>query len=142
MSSAVRGSGSPDKTSENEPGSLHLFEEALEKAHRSEAAIYSVGLGRRLDEQLDLQRRRSLKDILETFARETGGRAYFPERAGELSGIYKEIASDLKQQYGLGYTSNNSARDGRWRAISLHVGDPEMQVQARSGYYAPDPGLP
>lgn len=134
--------GRDQALTENEPGSLHLFEEALEKAHRSEAAIYSVGLGRRLDEQLDLQHRRSLKDILETFARETGGRAYFPERAGQLSGIYKEIASDLKQQYGLGYTSSNGTRDGRWRSITLEVRDPEMKVQARSGYYAPAPGLP
>jgi VWFA-related protein len=134
--------GRDQALTENEPGSLHLFEEALEKAHRSEAAIYAVGLGRRLDEELDLQRRRSLKDILETFARETGGRAYFPERAGQLSGIYKEIASDLKQQYGLGYTTSNSERDGRWRDITLKVRDPEMHVQARSGYYAPGPGLP
>jgi VWFA-related protein len=134
--------GRDQALTENEPGSLHLFEEALENAHRSEAAVYAVGLGRRLDQELDLQRRRSLKDILETFARETGGRAYFPERAGELSGIYKEIASDLKQQYGLGYTSDNGARDGRWRSITLEVRDPEMEVQARSGYYAPDPGLP
>jgi VWFA-related protein len=134
--------GRDQALTENEPGSLHLFEEALEKAHRSEAAIYSVGLGRHLDEEFDLQRRRSLQDILETFARETGGRAYFPERAGQLSGIYKEIASDLKQQYGLGYTSNNGTRDGRWRGITLEVRDPEMQVQARTGYYAPGPGLP
>jgi VWFA-related protein len=134
--------GRDQALTENEPGSLHLFEEALEKAHRSEVAIYAVGLGRRLDEELDLQRRRSLQEILETFAHQTGGRAYFPERAGQLSGIYREIASDLKQQYGLGYTSNNGARDGRWRDITLEVRDPEFQVQARSGYYAPGPGLP
>jgi len=134
--------GRDQALTENEPGSLHLFEEALEKAHRSDVAIYAVGLGRGLDEEFDLERRRSLKEILDTFARETGGRAYFPERAGRLSGIYKEIASDLKQQYGIGYTSTNGARDGRWRSITLEVIDPGMKVQARSGYYAPAPGLP
>jgi VWFA-related protein len=101
-----------------------------------------VGLGRHLENQLDLERRHSLREILETFASQTGGRAYFPERAGQLSGIYKEIASDLRQQYGIGYSSTNSTRNGRWRSISLTVRDPEMKVQARAGYYAPDPGLP
>jgi VWFA-related protein len=134
--------GRDQSLTENEPGSLHLFEEALEKAHRAETAVYAVGLGRHLDAELDLQRQRSLKEILEMFARQTGGRAYFPERAGQLSGIYKEIASDLKQQYGIGYTSTNGTRDGRWRGIVLKARDAALQVQARKGYYAPGPGAP
>jgi Ca-activated chloride channel family protein len=134
--------GRDQSLTENEPGSLHLFEEALRKAHQSEAAIYAIGLGRHLESEFDLQHVRSLKEILETFARETGGRAYFPARAGQLSHIYAEVASDLKQQYGLGYTSTNVARDGKWRAITLEVKPPGLDVQARSGYYAPGPALP
>ncbi len=134
--------GRDQALAENEPGSLHLFEEALEKAHRAEVAVYAVGLGAHLENEMDLQGVRSLKEILETLARETGGRSYFPERAGQLSGIYRQIAADLKHQYALAYTSTNRAHDGRWRAITLRTRRPELVVQARTGYYAPGPEAP
>jgi len=127
---------------ENEPGSLHLFEEALARAHRSDVSIYSIGLGPHLDTEMDLQGAHSLKEILETFARETGGRSYFPERAGRLSGIYRQIASDLKRQYALAYSPINAAHDGRWRSITLRTRQAGLEVQARAGYYAPGPAAP
>jgi VWFA-related protein len=134
--------GRDQALAENEPGSLHLFEEALERAHRAEAAIYSIGVGPRLESELDLRRARSLKDILETLARETGGRAYFPVRAVDLPEVYRQIASDLRQQYTLAYTPTNVARDGRWRVIAVTVADPRLAVEARAGYYAPGPDGP
>ena len=74
---------------------------------------------------------------LEQSARETGGRSYFPERAGQLSGIYRQISADLKHQYALAYTSTNHARDGLWRTITLKTRQPGLEVQTRAGYYAP-----
>ena len=124
---------------DNEPGSLHLFEEALEKARRSEVAIYAIGLGRHLDTELDLRHERSLKDILDQLARTSGGRSYYPERGGQLSGIYRQIAADLKAQYALAYVSSNPARDGTWRSITVRTRNPGLDVEARSGYYAPGP---
>jgi Ca-activated chloride channel homolog len=131
--------GRDQALTDNEPGSLHLFEESLEKAHRSEVAVYAIGLGRHLDSELDLRHERSLQEILDTLGRTSGGRSYYPERAGQLSGIYRQIAADLKTQYALAYVSSNRARDGRWRAISLRVKRPDLEVQARAGYYAPGP---
>jgi VWFA-related protein len=128
---------------DNAPGSLHLFEEALERAHRAEVAVYAIGLGRHLENEMDLQRARSLKEILDTLARQTGGRSYYPERAGQLAGVYRQIAADLKRQYALGYVSTNRTRDGKWRAIALRVrGDAGLLIRSRSGYYAPGPGAP
>ncbi|HEU4403541.1 MAG TPA: VWA domain-containing protein [Candidatus Polarisedimenticolia bacterium] len=134
--------GRDQALTENEPGSLHLFEEALQKAHRAEVAVYTVGLGHHLENEMDLQYTRSLADILETLARETGGRSYYPERAGQLSRIYTEVASDLKRQYALAYASTNRTRDGGWRSITLRVRRSGLEVQARRGYYAPGPGTP
>ncbi len=129
--------GRDQALTDNEPGSLHLYEEALEKAHRSEVAVYAIGLGPHLDTEMDLRHERSLKEILDMLARTTGGRSYYPERPGQLSGVYRQIAADLKAQYALGYTPANRARDGRWRAIGLRTKNPELEVQARTGYYAP-----
>jgi Ca-activated chloride channel family protein len=131
--------GRDQALTDNEPGSLHLFEESLERAHRSEVAVYAIGLGRHLDHELDLRHERSLQEILDTLARTSGGRSYYPERAGQLSGIYRQIAADLKTQYALAYVSSNRARDGRWRAITLRTKSPDLEVEARAGYYAPGP---
>ena len=100
-------------------------------------AVYAIGLGPHLDTEMDLRHERSLKEILDVLARSTGGRSYYPERPGQLSGVYRQIAADLKAQYALGYTPSNRARDGRWRSIILRTKNPGLEVQARSGYYAP-----
>jgi len=131
--------GRDQALTDNEPGSLHLFEEAMERAHRSVVSLYTIGLGRHLDTELDLRHERSLMEILDTLARTSGGRSYYPERAGQLSGIYKQIATDLKAQYTLAYVSTNPSRDGRWRAISLTAKSPDLEVESRAGYYAPGP---
>lgn len=54
-------------------------------------------------------------------ADQTGGRMYSPRKIQELSGIYLEIASDLRVQYQLGYNPSNRVHDGRWREISVKV---------------------
>lgn len=134
--------GRDQALTDNEPGSLHLFEEALEKAHRSDVAVYAIGLGPHLDTEMDLRHERSLKEILDTLARATGGRSYYPARPGQLSGVYRQIAADLKAQYTLAYSSTHRAADGKWRTITLTTKDPELEVRARSGYYAPGPAKP
>lgn len=134
--------GRDQALTDNEPGSLHLFEEALEKAHRSEVAVYAIGLGPHLDTEMDLRHERSLKEILDTLARATGGRSYYPARPGQLSGVYRQIAADLKAQYTLAYSSTHRVADGKWRTITLTAKDPELEVRARSGYYAPGPPKP
>lgn len=129
--------GRDQALTENEPGSLHVFEEALERVQRSDAAVYAIGLGARLDQEMDLERRRSVKDLLETLASQTGGRAYFTQKPSALEEVYRQVAADLKDQYLLAYAPTNSARDGRWRTIEVKVKDPALRITARPGYFAP-----
>lgn len=122
---------------ENAPGSLHTFEETVDAAVRSEAVVYAIGLGARLENEPDLAQRTSLRRILETFADKTGGRFYNPERAGQLEGVYQQISEDLGRQYSLAYSPSNQARDGHWRAIRVEVTRPGSRVVTRPGYFAP-----
>jgi Ca-activated chloride channel family protein len=124
---------------ENAPGSLHLFEEAVDSVVRSEVVIYAIGLGARLEDETDLAQRRSLKEILQTFAEKTGGRFYNPERSSQLSGIYQQITEDLGRQYSLSYNPTNQSHDGRWREITVEVNIPDARVVTRPGYFAPSP---
>ena len=97
-------------------------------------------VGPRLDQEMDLERRRSVKDLLETLAVQTGGHAYFTQKASALEEVYRQVAADLKDQYLLAYASSNTARDGRWRSIEVKTADPSLKVTARAGYFAP--GVP
>jgi Ca-activated chloride channel homolog len=67
----------------------------------------------------------------------TGGRMYAPKKIAELSGVYSEIADDLRIQYQLGYNPSNQAHDGKWRKIRVEL-DRELEaiIRTRQGYYA------
>jgi hypothetical protein len=58
----------------------------------------------------------------------------------ELHGIYTTIATELAQQYTLGYISTNGRRDGKFRRVAVRVVDrPDVRARTRSGYQAPKP---
>jgi VWFA-related protein len=69
-------------------------------------------------------------------AQETGGRAFFPLRAEDLSGIYGQIADELASQYTLGYTPRNGKRDGAWRRVVVQLTRANVTPRTKRGYYA------
>jgi VWFA-related protein len=73
---------------------------------------------------------------MEMIANQTGGRMYAPKRINQLSGVYSEIADDLRVQYTLGYTSSNQGPGGEWRQVEIKLRDrPDLIVRTRKGYY-------
>jgi len=124
---------------ENAPGSLHLFDEAVNAVVRAEVVVYSVGLGSRLEDETDLAQQRSLRSILETFSERTGGRFYNPEHPGQLASVYQQITEDLGRQYSLSYSPSNQAQDGKWRTVKVEILRPGARVLTRPGYFAPSP---
>ncbi len=77
------------------------------------------------------------RNQLQEIADQTGGRMYSPHKIDELSGVYSEIADDLRIQYQLAYNSTNLAHDGAWREIRILIDNrPEAVVRTRKGYYA------
>jgi VWFA-related protein len=88
---------------------------------------------------------------MNTFARMTGGRAYFPRFEAELPGIFHDIAGDIRNQYSLAYHPTNPKLDGTYRKLKVEVVAPDggslkvrdqhgkdvkLQVVAREGYTA------
>jgi hypothetical protein len=55
----------------------------------------------------------------------------------ELAAIYKSILDELGSQYVLGYVSDNPARDGKFRRITVELDSPELKLRHRRGYDAP-----
>jgi Ca-activated chloride channel family protein len=77
--------------------------------------------------------------FLRALAKETGGRAFLPSREEELESVHMVLSSDVQNRYLLSYTPSNQEVDGKWRAITVAVTDPDLKVRARAGYFAPKP---
>ena len=78
--------------------------------------------------------------VMRSFAEATGGVTFMTSNVRELHGIYTKIATELAQQYTLGYISTNGRRDGTFRRVVVRVVDhPEVRARTRSGYQAPKP---
>ncbi|MGB8989147.1 MAG: VWA domain-containing protein, partial [Candidatus Sulfotelmatobacter sp.] len=62
---------------------------------------------------------------LNTFAKLTGGRAYFPRFEGELPGIFQEISADIRNQYTISYHPTNAKLDGTYRKLKVELQAPD-----------------
>lgn len=115
--------------------SLVTYEEVLDLAKRSATTIYSIGLQSR--ETALSKGFKEAEFVLRQLAQETGGRAFFPQRAEDLAGIYGVIADELASQYVLGYASTNQKRDGAWRRLNVQVNRQGTTARTKRGYFAP-----
>jgi len=88
---------------------------------------------------------------MRTFASLTGGHAYFPRFEAEFSGIFHDIAADIRNQYTLAYHPTNTKLDGTYRKLKVELQgsdggplkirdqkgkDVKVIVYARDGYTA------
>jgi hypothetical protein len=71
----------------------------------------------------------------ESLAADTGG--FTVKNTNDLATGIKRIADETQSYYLIGYNSTNTARDGRFRKISVKVAGKNLRVRARKGYYAP-----
>ena len=105
----------------------------------SDVQIYAIGIVNSY--YSDFAQGRSGRAVLEEMTEVTGGKAYFPNSVYELEDICTKIAIELKNQYVLGYSSTNPAKDGRWRKIKVKLnapkGLPSLSVRSKTGYFAP-----
>ncbi|MGE3277560.1 MAG: VWA domain-containing protein [Vicinamibacterales bacterium] len=73
----------------------------------------------------------ALRDITD----DSGGRTEIVRSMRDLDPATAGIASELTQQYYLGYPSPGHD-DGRWHTIRVEVNNPSLRVRARRGYTA------
>ena len=80
------------------------------------------------------------REALAKISEETGAKAFFPQKTTEMGTIVSEIAHELRNQYGIGFVSSNTAKDGSWRRVKVTLegaNAPQCHVRARTGYFAP-----
>src|SRR5689334_7916769 len=136
------------------------FDKARKAIQDGGVPIYAIGLMQSLRIMYDqymgaMQRMDFLQadNQMNTFAKETGGMAFFPRFYGEFPNIYQTIHQALRNQYSLGYAPTNTAKDGKFRKIKVELVNPatneplrvvdekgkpiKYSVVAKAGYKAP-----
>ena len=97
------------------------------------ASVYAIGiLG-------DEEHPKRARKALEIIAQRTGGIAFFPKTLNEVDAISRTVASDIRNQYAIGYKPTNPRANGGFRQIRVEVkvkGRGKMTERTKSGYYA------
>ena len=98
----------------------------MELLKESDVQIFVVGFVKDLSNDrgfISKSPQGKAKAFLERLASATGGKSYFPASASEMNTIAKDIASELRTQYSIGYIPSNDRRDGTFRNIKVAVAD-------------------
>ncbi len=138
------------------------FDQCRKKLQESGVPIYAISLLQAMRTMMDargMMGNMQEMDFLQadnemrTFAKETGGAAFFPRFAGEYGGIFQQVHQALRNQYVLTYAPSNKAHDGTYRKIKVQLVDPatnnplpvrdekgkpvKYEIIAKAGYKAP-----
>jgi VWFA-related protein len=136
-------------------GSRVSLSRAIEAAQRADTLVYSIlfageegnqqpfgmgpGMGRRggMGRYPPPQQsnRPDGKKVLQRISLETGGGFFEVSKRDSIDQIYDRIQEELRNQYSIGYTSDNEAGGTGFRRIAVTVKQKGMIVQTREGYY-------
>jgi Ca-activated chloride channel homolog len=97
----------------------------LTRARRANVLIYPVALSK------------NRPALFAELSSVTGGRSFHVPDLKTLDATLVKIASELREQYLLGYSPSRPFVAGRdeWRSITVRVKKPNLTVRARDGYY-------
>lgn len=129
-------------------------DDVIKRLRQSDVTVFSIGLA---EEEYTRSRSSNIaylqaRSFLNTFSEQTGGIAYFPRFAAEISDNFESITGFLRNEYTLTFTPNRGSRDGKFHKLTVQVVRPDgkrltvkdekgrerkLTVFARSGYTAP-----
>jgi VWFA-related protein len=122
-------------TDGQDDGSNTRLNEAIEIAQKADAIVYVILVADRGFYGGGYYGDREMRKLTE----ETGGRVIdvgnHPEK---LRDAFAQLSTELRNQYAIGYTPTNEAKDGSFRKVEIRVPKvKDTKIQARKGYYAP-----
>jgi len=125
----------------NDNLSDHPLSDAIQEALRAEACVYAVSTNTDWlaidDESKPSKYHMDEGDkVLQNFADQTGGRAFFPYKADDLAQSFVAIETELRQQYLIAYAPSVPLAKGGYRTILVQTNRKGLTVRTRKGYYA------
>lgn len=128
-------------TDGEDQGSSYSIKQAIEQAQKADTVIYSIYY---VDP--DFYNRGGGfsfggggESYLKQMSEETGGRVFRVDRGHTLSDAFSQLQQEMRSQYAIGWTPSSDRKDGSYHKTDLKVGDKNLKVQARKGYYAMPP---
>jgi Ca-activated chloride channel family protein len=117
--------------------SRYSFNELRRSLRESDVTIYAIGVAGSF---LPRKGGPNGRETLEELASVSGGKAFFPNSASEMSEAFERIALELRHLYSIGYRPSSLTRNGEWHHLKVKVaptvGFPRLFVRSREGYYA------
>ena len=118
--------------------------DAIDASIRSEAAVFSVSTNTDWLAVDDASKPSKYHleagdKILEQFADQTGGHAFFPYRLDDLAQSFQDIGTELRSQYFIAYAPSNPPPIGTYRQIQVQTTRKGLIVNTRKGYYGSAP---
>jgi VWFA-related protein len=111
--------------------SRYTRDQALEMAQKADVVVYTISTNNSKQEK-------DGDKVLRYFSSETGGMAFFPFQARELSQSFENISNELRHQYNVLYRPEPLKADGLFHQVDVKVKTrKDLIVRARKGYYAP-----
>ena len=121
-------------TDGEDQGSQMRITDAIEAAQKSGSIIYVLLCA---DGRFYGSGEYSGKGKMNKLTAETGGRVIVVgNKSDKLKNAFHQIANELRNQYNIGYTPTNTARDGTLRKVEIHARNKDYRIQARTAYYA------
>jgi VWFA-related protein len=114
--------------------------DAIDASIKSEAAVFSVSTNTdwlAVDDQTKPSKYHleAGDKVLEQFADQTGGHAFFPYRLDDLAQSFLDIGTELRSQYFIAYAPSNPPPVGTYRPIEVQTTRKGLIVSTRKGYY-------
>lgn len=127
--------------------SYYNQQQLFDLLRETDVQIYVIGFVKDLSAEKNFitkSKQGKAKAFLDKLAEQTGGKAYYPNALSDLNPIAREIASELRTQYSIGYLPSNDRDDGTFRNIKVQIDDgPNKQKRialTRSGRMADPAG--
>lgn len=107
----------------------------------ADVQIYAIGIYEPVGARSRTPEEMNGPGLLTEIAEQTGGRQYPVANVNELPDIAAKIGVELRHQYILGYSPQNTQRDGKYRRVEVKLIQPRglgaLRAFWRHGYYAP-----
>jgi VWFA-related protein len=111
----------------NSRHNAHPFNETLQLLLVSDVSVYSISVGHAF---LQKQTPR-----LEHYAKATGGDVFFASKDRDLERLYSAVTEEARNQYTLTFSPEDVDRKKEYHLIEVRVRRPDLNVNAREGYY-------
>jgi len=108
--------------------SAATLDDTLNRIKQSDVTIFSVGLAESEYQRIPGGQSISYlqaKNQLQTFAKLSGGTAWFPRFEGEMPDIFKGVAAFLRSQYSIGFSPENLVQDGKYHKLKVEIVQPD-----------------